>query len=350
MPHAVRVGIVGLGHGVKVHGDRLLQPSPEFDIIGVCATSAERVQGAAERYGARGYTDYGEMLENEDIELVVVATPGAYHADMAVAAMRKGKHVVVEKPMATTLADADRMIETAAEQHVWLSVFHQRRYDGGFLTVRKALEQGLLGTPFLIETRAMKYGPVGGASVSRPTWRQEASTGGGRLNEWGPHLIDWVLALVKSEPEEVFCDLQSRMWKKDADDHFTCFIRFRDRTIAQVQASQDARLPMPKWYILGDKGCLLGEGTIESEPGYWERFTVRTEKHGRDETFDLDLEKGRWERYYEGLYRALTQDVEPDITLAQSRRVMEIIEAARQSAATGTTVRLRQTRDPKGKG
>src|SRR4051812_2139812 len=134
----IRVGIAGLGRsGWDIHA-RLLEPLAEqYQVVAVLDADANRRQEAIDRFDCQAYTDYNELIRDPAVEVVVVSLPSFLHADSAIAALQAGKHVVCEKPMATSLSDADRMITAAQATGRQLTIFQQRRYHPDFIQVKK---------------------------------------------------------------------------------------------------------------------------------------------------------------------------------------------------------------------
>src|SRR5579883_3119916 len=142
----VRVGIAGLGRsGWGLHVNTLEAIPDEYRIVAVCDPDPNRQAEAQARLGCRAYTDFGAMFADDDVDLVVVATPSHLHTQLAIEAMRAGKSVIVEKPFATNLRDADRMLAAARETGCLLTGSQDQRYAPDFLKVREVIESGRLG-------------------------------------------------------------------------------------------------------------------------------------------------------------------------------------------------------------
>jgi scyllo-inositol 2-dehydrogenase (NADP+) len=155
---AVGVGLVGYGLGGSVFHAPLVQAEPGLRLHAVVTSRAGQVQ--RDHPGVRVVATAGELLEDPAVELVVVAAPNAVHHQLAMAALRAGRHVVVDKPFTLTTADADELIGLAEAADRRLSVFHNRRWDGDFLTVRRCLDAGLLGNVSSFTSRYDRFRPV----------------------------------------------------------------------------------------------------------------------------------------------------------------------------------------------
>jgi scyllo-inositol 2-dehydrogenase (NADP+) len=259
--------------------------------------------------------------------------------------MEAGKHVITDKPMCLTLEQADRMIAASKRHDRLLSVFQNRRWDGDFLTVRGILEEGLLGEPFLIEMFWGQHGRPHG-------WRSERAHGGGKFLDLGAHLIDQALQLVPAPVEQVYARFRSGLLDTDVEDHAHCIIGFTNGVDVLIGTSSLARCPKPRWYVLGTGGSLVKEGVDPQEramiagdidaacedPAHYARLYLTAA--GRPAEMAVETVPGRWRSFYENIAAALGGDAELAVTPESVRAVMAVIEAARQSAARGETVRL----------
>ncbi|MBQ6715192.1 MAG: Gfo/Idh/MocA family oxidoreductase, partial [Clostridia bacterium] len=145
MSDILRVGIIGLGGISRVHIANLLKME-NAKIVAVCDINEDRLSAAVEKTGAEGYADWHELVKRNDIDIVHILTPHYLHAPMSIEALKAGKHVLTEKPMATTLDDAKKMIETAESAKGTLNVIFQNRYNASSVAIRNMIENGELGS------------------------------------------------------------------------------------------------------------------------------------------------------------------------------------------------------------
>ena len=248
---AVRVGIVGLGRSGWSNHATTVPKLPGFTVAAVADAVPERRAEAESTLGCRAYADYRELVADPELELVVVCTPSHTHADVAVAALRAGRHVLVEKPMAASLAEVDRMIAAAAEAGRILTVFQNRRLDPDFLKVQEILASGVLGPIHLIKMGRHGY-------QRRSDWQTLRKLGGGQLNNWGAHVVDQALLLLGGEYAELFADLQHTVSAGDAEDHVKVVLRGRQGTVVDVEITSACAYPVPDWTIMGRHGTLTG--------------------------------------------------------------------------------------------
>ncbi|HEV3505418.1 MAG TPA: Gfo/Idh/MocA family oxidoreductase, partial [Actinomycetes bacterium] len=195
----IGVGLIGYGLGGAAFHAPLVQAEPRLRLHAVATSRAEQVR--RDLPGVAVVASPAELLEDPAVELVVVAAPNAVHAELAAAALRAGRHVVVDKPFTLSVAEADELIGLAAAAGRRLSVFHNRRWDSDFLTVRRCLETGLLGDVSSFVSRYDRFRPV-----PKGSWKEQDVPGSGVLWDLGPHLIDQALLLF-GRPETVWADV-----------------------------------------------------------------------------------------------------------------------------------------------
>lgn len=341
----IHVGIVGYGYAGRCFHAYLVSLAEGLTLCAVASRDPGRREAASREYRVTTCETLDHLLQDDRVQLVVIATPHDTHAPLAIQAMNAGRHVVVDKVMCLTTAEADAMIAASRRNGVLLSVFHNRRWDWDFLTVKHAIAQGLLGRPFLFETAVMRYRPSHG-------WRMDRARSGGLLFDWGAHLVDQTLQLVPSLPLSVFCDTQKHQWAGDIEDHIKCLIRFQDGTLSIVEVSNLARLSKPRWYVLGTRGALIKEGldpqegpmvrgnidAAVEEPHH--RARVSTDFNGMPADIVLESVKGSWKSYYQNIADVLNKGADLAVKSEDVRTVMTVLDAARRSVETGETVKI----------
>lgn len=251
----IKVGIAGLGRsGWGIHAHLLSQLPEQFQVAAVLDADESRRQEAIEQFDCLTYDadDYEKFIQDDAVELVVNSLPSFLHASGSIAAMRAGKHVVCEKPMATSLADADKMIAAATETGRVLTIFQQRRYQPEFLKIREIIESGLLGQIVQINIAANGFS-------RRWDWQTLQKYGGGSLNNTGPHFLDQALLLYgDGYPDVVFGHLARTLTLGDADDHVKIVFKGEDRPTVDIEISSCTAYGSPLWNIRGTSGGLKG--------------------------------------------------------------------------------------------
>ncbi|MEZ4558672.1 MAG: Gfo/Idh/MocA family oxidoreductase [Caldilineaceae bacterium] len=178
-----------------------------------------------------------------------MALPSHFHTDAAIAGLAAGKHVVVEKPMATSLADADRMVAAAAEADTVLSIFQNRRYNPDFVKVRSLIDAGIFGRIVQVRITESRFG-------RRWDWQTQRKFGGGTLNNTCPHFLDQALQLFGPTEPDVFCHLDRTLTLGDADDHVKVVLKGDGAPTIDVEVSSACAYPGETWNIMGTQGGL----------------------------------------------------------------------------------------------
>lgn len=250
------IGVLGFGPygGMGVHHGRAARATEGLELVAACdADPARRKAAAAEFAGLHTVATAAELAADDEVEIVVVATPPSSHAALGLQMMRAGKHVVLEKPMCLSLAEADELLETAADEGVSLTVYQSRRWDADFLAVRRAVERGLLGDVFNVETF------VGGFEHPCRAWHSDTTISGGAVYDWGSHHLDWIHLLLGELPETVAAHGHKRVWRDVTNlDQVRVRLTWRDGREAEFVQSDVAGVRRPKFYVQGTAGTLVG--------------------------------------------------------------------------------------------
>jgi len=335
---AVRTGIIGLGRsGAALHGETL-KNHPGYVICAVADSESKRLEKAASDWGCRTYGDYRELLKNADVELVVVATPSHTHCSMAVDALKARKSVLVEKPMAVSVTEADRMIQAAKESGGLLSVFQCRRFDADFLKVQEIIKRGLLGRIHYI--RRGVYG-----FSRRMDWQCLKKYGGGMLNNWGAHLIDQAMVLLDFEAEKVFSDARLTVSAGDAEDQVKVILKGKS-ILFDIDIASCCSLGQPEWLVMGTLGTLMITGNslqlkycdaekLAPLPAAGDILPAAGAGYSSEEiTWKEEGEKISGENcfklFYDHLHSTLRKGAALAVKPEEARRVLQIIESCRK--------------------
>jgi scyllo-inositol 2-dehydrogenase (NADP+) len=342
-PPPVRVGILGYGFAGRGFHAYLLTHEPRLKLTAVASRSEERRRQAETDYGVRTFATLEQMLDGGEVELVVVATPHDVHAREAVAIMDAGKHCVTDKVMCLSGEEADAMIAARDRSGVFFSVFHNRRWDGDYLTIRQALREGLLGAPRFFEIGSWRYGPP-------RSWRGRRAEVGSILHDWGAHFIDQMFQLVPGKALSVTAHAQHDWPDLDIESYLGAEVRFQDGTLYRIEISNRARLGKPHWRIVGERGGLVKEGVDPQEaamlrgdiraaredPAHYAQ--VIAEIAGSVAEMRLQTLPGDWTAYYRNVADALTEGAEPAVKPEEARRGVLLLQAVEESLRAGQTV------------
>jgi len=284
-----------------------------------------------------------------DHDLVVIATPNEFHVPLALQAVDLGLPVVVDKPLAANAADARRLAEAADGAGVPAAVFHERRWDGAFMTARRLVEAGELGRVARFESRFERWRP----EPELDTWRERAGSNvaGGVLFDLGPHAIDQALALF-GPVARVYAEVDRRRADVAVDDDSFVALTHENGVHSHLWMSLAAAGEAPRLRVLGsiaaytkwgpevqDAALRAGESPLEpgwgrEEPGQW--GTVEA----GDDVWPVETEPGAWQRFYELMAEYVRSGGPPPVSLWDGVAVLEIIEAALLSATSGEVVAL----------
>lgn len=233
----LRVGIVGCGRIAPSHGEALTKMlSDQADLVAVCDIIPERAATFADRFGVQSfYTDYQEMLQRPDIDIIIICTPSGGHAEQGIMAAKAGKHVVVEKPMALSLRDADQLIKACDDAGVTLGVVHQNRFNKAIKLVRSAIDQGRFGALTHLNAAIRWYRDQAyyDAAPWRGTWAQD----GGVLMNQSIHNIDLLQWMAGAPPIEIYAYTATRMHKIEAEDVAVAIVKFSNGAFGIIEAA-----------------------------------------------------------------------------------------------------------------
>jgi len=285
----LRTALVGCGKVGDIHA-QALRDLPESEFVAVCDASPERAGAFAGSYGVRSFTDFATMFREASVEVVLIATPHPLHAGPACAALEKGIHVLVEKPLAASLADCDAMLAAARKGAATLGVISQRRFSEPVQRMKAAIDAGKIGRPVL--GVFLMYSWRDEAYYRSDPWRGRWDTeGGGVLVNQSPHQLD-LLQWFMGEIEEI-----SGYWANvnhpsvEVDDTAVALIRFRNGGLGSIITSVSQKPGVyTKVHIHGSNGASVGVQTDTgatfvagmsgvSEPPFNDLWTIPGEEH-----------------------------------------------------------------------
>lgn len=346
MADEIRVGLIGYGMAARVFHAPVIQAVPNLRLKKVVERHAE---DSRERYPwVEVVRDAANVIEDEAIDLIVIATPNASHFDLARRALLAAKHVVVEKPFTNTSAEAQQLIELAQRQNRLISVHQNRRWDGDFQTVRKVLGEKLLGRLVEYESHYNRF-----RNERRPgAWREEARPGSGILFDLGSHLIDQAQVLF-GLPQMITADLRIQRDFAETIDSFELILHY-DNLKATLKAGMLVRETGPRFVLHGTKGSFVKYGIDPQEEALKQGLTPVAPKWGvepREQWGTLNTQvgelhlDGRVETIagcYQAYYRNIVDAIKGRAALAvkpeEALNTIRIIELAIQSGERQCTV------------
>ena len=334
----LNVGLVGFGFAGKVFHAPVIRA-----VDGLRLTTIVQRHGAPDpRYPDVEFVHSVDELLKRQIDLVVVATPNTSHHPIAKQALLAGRHVVVDKPFAPTLAEAEDLVRVAKQQRRIVTVYYDRRYTGDFATVQQVVGEGALGRVVTFESHFDRFRP----ELKLNAWREQAHPGSGVWFDIGPHLFDHALLLF-GVPEAIGADIRVERDGAVVDDAFDVTLYYRHGR-AVLRASM-LRTPLgPTWIVNGTKGSFikygmdpqeaaLKEGRTPDEPD-WD--SEPPELYGQlvtaDATRTVPTLRSSFARYYENVRDAMIGTAELAVPPEWCLDVMRGLELAVESSRTRT--------------
>ncbi|MDA0710436.1 MAG: Gfo/Idh/MocA family oxidoreductase [bacterium] len=335
------VVVIGYGFAGRRFHSYLVGLEPGLNLYGVSSRDPQTRELILAERKCLAFSSYEEVLADDQVDLVVLATPNAQHAPDAIAALGAGKHVVTDKPMCLTLAQCDAVHQAALQSGRVFSVFQNRRWDGDFMTLQNLLSEGQLGDLRWLEMAWVNASKPGG-------WRGENSPGGGRIYDLGAHLLDQCLLVFTEAVTSVFCRLHRDFGSDQVESHAMITIGFEDGATAIVDTGSMHHTPKPRIQAFGRSGSYVKYGRDPQEEAMKQEKidtarespeTFGTLVAGKTEKKVATL-PGRWRNYYELIACQITNRpcVHQPVRFEETRRVMAVIDAAFESAQTGEVV------------
>jgi predicted dehydrogenase len=337
MPVPLNVALVGYGFAGRVFHAPLIDSVDGLRLHTIVSSQEALVR---EHWpSVRVHREFDAALADPETDLVVLASPNAVHAEQAHAALGAGKHVVVDKPFTVTLEEAESVVAHAERAGRVLSVFHNRRWDSDFLTVRKLIAEGALGEVTYFESRIDRYRPV-----VRDRWRERAGAGAGLWYDLGPHLVDQALQLF-GPPIDVMADLAIQREGAQVDDYFHVVLRYQ-RLRVVLHASMLAAANDLRFAVHGTRGSYIKLGTDPQEEVLRGGGAVGGEAWGVDRRpgvltvaegdgfarREVDVVAGDYRRFYEGVRGAISGGAMNPVSASEAVGVMRLIQTGIEAA------------------
>lgn len=354
-----RIGFIGFGemgggYHFQVARDRK-DVYEDLAPVAVCDVRQKRRDFAIEN-GLKAYDNVDEFLADDSFDIVVVATPNNLHCEMTCRALEAGKHVICEKPVAMSLDEFEKMVETSKRTGKYLFVHQNRRFDCDFLIAKQAYDTGRIGK--------MKHIDATFSGGYMAGWRTLKSHGGGILYDWGVHLIDQIVYLMGDDkPVSVYAELNSD-FLTEVDDYAAVNINFASGATARVLVSGDVLVPTYRWSFRGDLGQMwvdsgyqitgtlrAGKSLVEDHAEVdaynstecYKAERIKLQKEGLervtypDDGFSI---KQDWAELYKRMLDTIDNDAPMFVKYDQVRDVLKIIDAAHKSSQTKKVVEL----------
>jgi predicted dehydrogenase len=350
----IGVAVIGFGLAGRVFHAPFVSAVPGLKLEAIVQRKGDEAAKAYPK--ARILRSVDEALVDSSISLVVVGTPNETHFDLARRALQAGKHVVIDKPFAASSDEARQLIEIATAKKLIVAPFHNRRWDGDFLTIRKLLDSGQLGRLVTFESHFDRFRPL----PREATWKEASNAANGMLLDLGPHLVDQALALFGA-PEAITASVRRDRDKTDIEDAFDITLHY-PRLLAICRATMLAAEQAPRFLLHGTLGSFRKYGVDPQEPALVGGATVPAVGDGREWLGEpeaawgtltvapnpadpgnlvrtkVKTEFGDYRGFYANVRDAILGTGKLAVSSEDGLRVIRLLEMARVSSAEGRTL------------
>jgi scyllo-inositol 2-dehydrogenase (NADP+) len=336
----LNVGMIGYGLSGSVFHAPIINNLPYFKLTHIVSTKKNIV--SEPNVSLKILEEADLLFQSDDIDIIVITAPNQAHYSLAKKALSAKKHVILEKPFVVDSCQGKELIALAKKNHLILSVYHNRRWDNGFLTLKDILKEKILGNIYLYEAYFDRFRPY----VTLEKWKEKKQAGAGILYDLGSHLLDQALCLF-GVPHAIWADLHIQRQNAQAIDYFYLVLDYGKLRVS-LGSSSIAAMPRPVLSVHGDKGSFvkygldpqeeqLKSGMIFSDPEYGienEAFSGQLKLSDQDaqETQKILSLPGSYQTYYEKIYQCIVNKSENPVLSDSALKVIELIECAYLSA------------------
>ncbi|MBD2798293.1 oxidoreductase [Xenorhabdus sp. 18] len=343
MSDFLKVGLVGYGYASKTFHAPLIAGTPNVELVAISSSDADKVK---KDWSTVSVVSSPEALFNDpNIDLIVIPTPNDTHYPLAQKALAAGKHVVVDKPFTITVEQAQSLKKQAEEAKLLLSVFHNRRWDSGFLTVKSIIKENKLGALKYYEAHFDRYRPA-----VRQRWREAAGAGSGIWYDLAPHLLDQAVQLF-GKPQAITTDLGMIRPNAETADYFHAQLTYPNLKVV-LHATMLAAVESPIYTLHGMAGSYTkygldpqeerlkaGERPPRADWGYDARDGYVTLSQGDNlVTNVIPTVPGNYGAYYAAIRDAILFGKSNPVTAGEAILIMKLIEAGEKSAKEQRTI------------
>jgi scyllo-inositol 2-dehydrogenase (NADP+) len=349
MARKIIAGLASFGMSGRIFHTPLLMSHPDFILKKIVERTKSEVKAI---YPAIEITNsFEELLKDDDIELIIVNTPDHTHADFTHQALEAGKNVVVEKPFTQSIGQGEILLNLAHKKGLLLSVFHNRRWDGDFLTVQKVIESKVLGRLVEFESHYDRFRNY----IQSNSWKEKPELGTGTLFNLGSHMIDQAITLF-GIPEAIHADIRTLRTGGKIDDCYEIKLYYSNIKVS-LKGSYLVKEPGPRYMLNGTCGSFLKygldpqeddlkTGKIPGSPGWGtepeEKWGIlNTDINGLHFRGKVETIPGNYNTFYDNIYDSLTENIPPIVQGEDALKVIQVIEAAIESNELRKVIEIR---------
>jgi UDP-N-acetyl-2-amino-2-deoxyglucuronate dehydrogenase len=337
-------GVLGCGIIGPLHC-KAINKAEGACLVAVSDVDAEKAKKLAAEFGVEGYTDYEEMLKRDDIHAVAICTPTSMHPEQTILAAKYGKHVICEKPMATTLRDAKKMIEACKKHKVKLAVIFQRRAAGIFPAIKKFVDDGRLGKLLMGDAYIKYYRSQGyyNSAGWRGTWEFD---GGGALMNQGIHIVD-IVQWITGGIESVYGYAETKARDIEVEDTSAVVIRYKNGAIGVIEGATTVCPPMDhRIEIHGTKGTIMVSGEKAVKWSLWTDDEKEINLLKEDEEIrkltsaDHEWCAGHYVQFQD-FANAINENKKPTVSGEDGMEALKVVLGIYKSSKTGKKVEIK---------
>lgn len=337
----INFAIIGTG-AVAIHHVKSIRELPQARLVAVCSSTPERAKVAEEKFQVPAYSDYGQMLEKADIDVVCICTASGHHLEPTLAAARAGKHIITEKPLEVSLQRADQMIEACQQAKVKLACIFQNRFNPDFQKVQRAIAEGVLGKLTLGNAYIKWFRST--AYYQSSAWKGTlAGDGGAALINQGIHTID-LLQHLFGDVKTVYGKVRTLKHQIEGEDLGVALLQFKNGALGTIEGSTAIYPGFPeRLEIFGQKGSIILEGGkikhwhIEGEDSETETKAAEPASGASDPNA---IGHQAHKEQIADMIEAIRRDREPSVNGQEARKSLAIIKGIYASSESGKEVAL----------
>ncbi|EPJ45363.1 MAG: hypothetical protein OFPII_28400 [Osedax symbiont Rs1] len=345
----IKVAIVGFGLSATVFHIPFVVHSPYFSLIAISTSRLEAVRNSFS--GIEVYQQSEQMITESDADLIIITSPNYTHYPLAKLALESGKHVLIEKPMTESSEQALKLTELARQKSLVLSVYHNRRWDGDFLTLQQVIESGKLGDIRVFNSNIDRFRPV-----VEGRWLEQQGEASGVFYDLGSHLIDQVLHLFGA-PQALTANCTILRENSSVTDYFQVMLHYDNMEVV-LKSSPFSASPNLRFQLQGEQGNYLKYGLdpqeqqlrdgvaltapafgIEPPVNYGIKYLVGPDTE-EQQAIKIETLAGCYSEYYAKLALAIKSNAKVPVSALEGARVIKVIELALQSSALGKRVNV----------
>lgn len=336
----LRIGVAGLGRiGWDFHC-KTLGSHADWQLVAVADPAEPRRQEAEKTYGCRSFAQVEQMLDAADLDAVTIATPTHFHRQHALTAFKHQLHVMLEKPMAMTLADARAIVRAAEKARRVVTVYQPHRAMAYFQHIRRIIDSGRIGQVYHVRRGSFRF-------VRRDDWQSLTKFGGGMLNNYGAHALDQLLAITGYDVKKVFCNLRRVAALGDAEDVVKIVYQTRSGAVGEIDINQATPARPFDLEIYGTRGAITqhaNELTVRYiKPSQLKAKKLNTSLASADRKYPSDddaqftteviaVDPKHTIDVYKELARAIRTKADPFVPAWQTLEVMRMIDRCRKES------------------